>query len=204
MMTGTLRVQSFAARFSAPVPDVSVTITNADAVAPKPYAFSTDSDGIAGDVCLPTPDRELSLNEDNEQRPYSVWNLTAEKNGYQTVTLEGIQVFACEVALVELEMLPLQRLGAPSPLPETFDVPPHSLYRPEGPSSQAPVQRCTPRILEAPIIPENVTVHLGRPTSSAQNVTVSFRQYIANVASSEVYPTCDGSTIPAKRGRRRP
>lgn len=189
MMTGTLRVQSFAARFSAPVPDVSVTITNADAVAPKPYAFSTDSDGIAGDVCLPTPDRELSLNEDNEQRPYSVWNLTAEKNGYQTVTLEGIQVFACEVALVELEMLPLQRLGAPTPLPETFDVPPHSLYRPEGPSSQAPVQRCTPRILEAPIIPENVTVHLGRPTSSAQNVTVSFRQYIANVASSEVYPT---------------
>ncbi|WP_418667119.1 peptidoglycan-binding protein [Allofournierella sp.] len=189
MMTGTLRVQSFAARFSAPVPDVSVTITNADAVAPKPYAFSTDSDGIAGDVCLPTPDRELSLNEDNEQRPYSVWNLTAEKNGYQTVTLEGIQVFACEVALVELEMLPLQRLGAPIPLPETFDVPPHSLYRPEGPSSQAPVQRCTPRILEAPIIPENVTVHLGRPTSSAQNVTVSFRQYIANVASSEVYPT---------------
>ena len=58
-----------------------------------------------------------------------------------------------------------------------------------GPSRQAPVQRCTPRILEAPIIPENVTVHLGRPTSSAQNVTVSFRQYIANVASSEVYPT---------------
>ena len=87
-------------------------------------------------------------------------------------------------------MLPMQRLGAPNPLPETFDVPPHSLYRPEGPSSQAPVQRCpVPQVLEVPIIPTNVTVHLGRPTSSAQNVTVSFRHYIANVASSEVYPT---------------
>ena len=40
-----------------------------------------------------------------------------------------------------------------------------------------------------PVIPETITVHLGRPNESAQNVTVSFRDYIANVASSEVYPT---------------
>lgn len=190
MMTGTLRVQSFGARQSVPVPNVFVTLTNADAAAPKPYTFYTDDEGLAADVCLPTPDRDLSLDEDNTQRPYSVWDLTAEKEGYQTVTLKGIQAFACEVALVELEMLPLQRLGAPQPLPESFDVPPHSLYQPGGPASRAPVQQCpSPRILEAPIIPTNVTVHLGRPTASAQNVTVSFRKYIANVASSEVYPT---------------
>ena len=190
MMTGTLRVQSFGARQSAVVPNVFLTLTNADAAAPKPYTFYTDEEGMAEDVCLPTPDKELSLDEGTTQRPYSVWNLTAEKEGYQAVTLEGIQVFPCEVALVELEMLPRQRLGAPTPLPETFDVPPHSLYRPEGPASRAPVQRCpAPRVLEVPIIPTNVTVHLGRPAASAQNVTVSFRHYIANVASSEVYPT---------------
>ena len=41
-----------------------------------------------------------------------------------------------------------------------------------------------------PFIPENVTVHLGRPSdSSAENVTVSFPDYIKNVASSELYPT---------------
>ena len=201
MMTGTLRVQSFSARQSAPVPGVFVTLTNADAVAPRPYTFYTDDEGMAEDVCLPTPDEDLSLDENNTQRPYSVWNLTAEKEGYQTVNLEGIQAFACEVALVELEMLPMQRRGAPNPLPETFDVPPHSLYRPEGPSSQAPVQRCpVPQVLEVPIIPTNVTVHLGRPTSSAQNVTVSFRHYIANVASSEVYPTWVGSTTPTIPG----
>ncbi len=40
-----------------------------------------------------------------------------------------------------------------------------------------------------PVIPEKVTVHLGPPNSAAQNVTVSFPDYIKNVASSEIYPT---------------
>lgn len=40
-----------------------------------------------------------------------------------------------------------------------------------------------------PRIPENIVVHLGAPDSNAQNVTVSFRDYIKNVASSEIYPT---------------
>ena len=40
-----------------------------------------------------------------------------------------------------------------------------------------------------PVIPENVTVHLGPPDSSAGNVTLSFPDYIKNVASSEIYPT---------------
>ncbi|MBQ8403359.1 MAG: peptidoglycan-binding protein [Clostridia bacterium] len=42
---------------------------------------------------------------------------------------------------------------------------------------------------ELPVIPENVTVHLGPPDSAAQNVTLSFADYIKNVASSEIYPT---------------
>ena len=40
-----------------------------------------------------------------------------------------------------------------------------------------------------PVIPENITVHLGAPSSDAPNVTVSFPDYIKNVASSEIYPT---------------
>lgn len=38
-------------------------------------------------------------------------------------------------------------------------------------------------------VPENITVHLGRPNENAQNVTVPFVDYIKNVASSEIYPT---------------
>ncbi|MBR5473355.1 MAG: peptidoglycan-binding protein, partial [Clostridia bacterium] len=45
-----------------------------------------------------------------------------------------------------------------------------------------------PEIL-TPVIPQDITVHLGAPNSNAQNVTVNFIDYIKNVASSEIYPT---------------
>lgn len=48
-----------------------------------------------------------------------------------------------------------------------------------------------------PFIPEQITVHLGSPSSSAPNVTVSFSDYIKNVASSEIYPTWDESALRA-------
>lgn len=44
-------------------------------------------------------------------------------------------------------------------------------------------------MLEKIIIPKTITVHLGRPTVAAENVTVSFSDYLKNVASSEIYPT---------------
>jgi peptidoglycan hydrolase-like protein with peptidoglycan-binding domain len=44
-------------------------------------------------------------------------------------------------------------------------------------------------VLSAPYIPETIVVHLGYPDAQAENVTVSFLDYIKNVASSEIYPT---------------
>ena len=46
-------------------------------------------------------------------------------------------------------------------------------------------------------IPEYITVHLGPPNSNAQNITVPFRDYIKNVASSEIYPTWPESALRA-------
>ena len=37
-----------------------------------------------------------------------------------------------------------------------------------------------------PVIPENIRVHLGPPSSNAETVTVPFVDYIKNVASSEI------------------
>ena len=187
MMNGCLLVQSYAARQSAPVPGVTVTIRGEGHA---PVTLTTDETGTAPVIQLPAPDKALSLDEANTQQPYSLWDVTAEKEGYQTVIMQGVQVFACQTALILLEMLPAQRLGAPQPKPESFDIPPHSLYRPQGPSSVAPAQNCpAPLVLPTPIVPTTITVHLGKPKESARNVTVSFRHYIANVASSEVYPT---------------
>ena len=48
-----------------------------------------------------------------------------------------------------------------------------------------------------PYIPQRITVHLGTPTSDAENVTVSFPDYVKNVASSEIYPTWDEDALRA-------
>ena len=48
-----------------------------------------------------------------------------------------------------------------------------------------------------PFIPETVTVHLGRPEQNARNVTLPFLDYVANVASSEIYPTWPENAIRA-------
>jgi len=50
---------------------------------------------------------------------------------------------------------------------------------------------------DVPFIPETITVHLGAPDEPAENVTVSFPNYIKNVASSELYPTWPESALRA-------
>lgn len=47
------------------------------------------------------------------------------------------------------------------------------------------------------VIPAAITVHLGAPDEPAENVTVSFLDYIKNVASSELYPTWPESALRA-------
>lgn len=48
-----------------------------------------------------------------------------------------------------------------------------------------------------PYVPQRITVHLGAPSASAANVTVSFPDYVKNVASSEIYPTWEESALRA-------
>lgn len=48
-----------------------------------------------------------------------------------------------------------------------------------------------------PYVPQSITVHLGPPGADAENVTVSFPDYVKNVASSEIYPTWEAAAIRA-------
>ena len=48
-----------------------------------------------------------------------------------------------------------------------------------------------------PYVPRTITVHLGLPDQWAENVTVSFPDYVKNVASSEIYPTWEPAAIRA-------
>lgn len=186
MATGILRIQSFAARQSAPIPGVTVTVTGLG----QGWSVVTDETGTAPDITIPAPNVSYSLDENNTTvPPYSTVSLTAAREGYRPVTIEGVQIFAGQVTLAPLEMLTIA--GEIAPIEDDpIIVPAHSLFAGTGGSGPAPVQDCVaPQVLDEVIVPNKITVHLGRPAASAQNVTVDFQDYIANVASSEVYPT---------------
>ena len=182
--TGILRIQAFGARQSSPIEGVLVTVSGNGFTAQR----ITDETGTAADLSIEAPSCALSLQEDNTIRPYAVVDLTAAKAGYRTVRIQGVQIFAGQVTLAQPEMIPDTEEGRDIPNVPVV-IPEHSLFTGDGGSGPEPVQNCVPRVLDRVIIPKNITVHLGRPAASARNVTVSFRDYIANVASSEVYPT---------------
>ena len=182
--TGTLRIQTFAARQSAPMEGVTVTVQGDGFTLHR----ITDVTGSAADIPVEAPACTLSLDEDNTIRPYAVVSLTAAKSGYRTVRIEGIQIFAGQITLAQPAMIPVTEEGKDIP-DAPIVIPPHALFAGSGGSGPQPRENCTPRVLDKVIIPKNITVHLGKPAASARNVTVSFRDYIANVASSEVYPT---------------
>ena len=182
--TGTLRIQTFAARQSAPMEGVTVAVQGDGFT----LHCITDATGSAADIPIEAPACTLSLDEDNTIRPYAVVSLTAAKSGYRTVRIEGIQIFAGQITLAQPAMIPVTEEGKDIPNAPIV-IPPHPLFAGSDGSGAQPVENCTPRVLDKVIIPKNITVHLGKPAASARNVTVSFRDYIANVASSEVYPT---------------
>ena len=182
--TGTLRIQTFAARQSAPMEGVTVAVQGDGFTLHR----ITDVTGSAADIPIEAPACALSLDESNTTRPYAVVSLTAAKSGYRTVRIEGIQIFAGQITLAQPAMIPVTEEGKDIP-DAPIVIPPHPLFAGSGGSGAQPVENCVPRVLDKVIIPKNITVHLGKPAASARNVTVSFRDYIANVASSEVYPT---------------
>ena len=188
--TGILRIQAFGARQSSPIEGVLVTVSGNGFTAQR----ITDETGTAADLSIEAPSCALSLQEDNTIRPYAVVDLTAAKAGFRTVRIQGVQIFAGQVTLAQPEMIPETEEDRDVVNPPIV-IPEHSLFTGDGGSGPAPEERLPGDVLSEVVVPRKITVHLGRPATSARNVTVSFQSYIANVASSEVYPTWVGHAV---------
>lgn len=186
MPSGTLQVYTALAENAAPLPGVTVLVLNEAGT--QIARLTTNDVGSAPELVLTAPDEAYSLDEANTTvRPYAVYQLRAEMTGFQTIELEGVQVFAGHQTVARLQFLPAART-LPEVEPET--IPEHPLFAGDGGSGPAPIGQCADvRVLSEVVVPKKITVHLARPAVSAANVTVSFQDYIANVASSEVYPT---------------
>lgn len=186
MAEGTLRIQTYAMRMSAPVPDVHITVRTQN----QSWHVTTGPEGTAEDICIHTPDLCWSLDPKNTTVcPYTTVTIIAEKPTWRTVVIEGAQIFPGQRTVAPIEMVTSEgereRIADPPVI-----IPPHVLFLGQGGSGPAPITPCIePYVLDEVVVPSKITVHLGKPAVSAKNVTVSFQQYIANVASSEVYPT---------------
>ncbi|MFQ7159606.1 MAG: carboxypeptidase-like regulatory domain-containing protein, partial [Ruthenibacterium sp.] len=102
--TGLFTARSYSARNALPVAGVRLTLTGEDGTK---WTAETGEDGLFSALPLACPPRSLSLDEANTQRPYGVYDLVAEHEGYETVRIAGVQIFDGETAVAELAMIPL-------------------------------------------------------------------------------------------------
>lgn len=191
MGRGFIKVELFTAREVVPVSGGNIFILKSTSVDfDKGHILTTDSSGITKILEVDTPDIELSKNKDSDQIPYSVYDLYIRAPGYKDAVVEGVQVFSNEVSIQQIEMIPTTKEREFLEELEHNYIPPHQLIE-EMPRVQVDEKEpiFQSKVLIRPYIPEFITVHLGAPSSYAENVTVRFPEYIKNVASSEIYPT---------------
>lgn len=187
MAIGYLTIQARTAHDALPLSGVRVSVF--DDEQNRIYELTTDENGETRRVALETMDKSYSQNENFTGTPYITYNVFAQAEGFEPVSVVDIPIFDGESAHLPLVLVPMQgrergqtqtqvTVGAPAVTMEGEREPEGFLQ--SGESSQ---------VLRQVAIPNPITVHLGAPDSYASNVQVSFPDYVKNVASSEIYPT---------------
>lgn len=158
--------------------------------------LQTDNSGQAEEVQLMAPPLSYSLTPDSPM-PYSEYNLTVEAPGYEPVQISGVEVLPDVTAVQNIRMTPTETSDTEE---EVIIIPDHTLYGvypPKIPEDEIkPMDETGEIVLSRVVVPEYVVVHDGVPSdSSAPNYYVNYKEYIKNVASSEIYATWPESSI---------
>jgi len=208
-MKGYLIVNTQTAGSSLPVANAKVEIK--DDSGKVLHRLISDENGVSEKVELDAPNPAISLDSvrqmptlDNPHPAYSVYNVTATAEGMAAVIVNNVTVMAGETSILTLMMHPEDAEV------EIIDIPPNGLLLPAGYFTNPGVgeDETIAVVVSGPVlpavqndppifptvrpvyIPDYITVHLGTPQdTSARNVRVPFIEYVANVASSEIYPT---------------
>lgn len=183
---------------NAPIRDARVTISEPETAITQQSIerLETDVSGQTQIVDLNTPPLEYSLNENNENMPYANYNIQIEVPGYETENIRNVEILPDSLSLQNVRMR--RREGEQV---ENIDIDPHTLYAeyPEKiPEDEIKdVNEPGEIVLSRVVIPEYVVVHNGTPSSNARDYYVTYKDYIKNVASSEIYATWPRATIAA-------
>lgn len=160
--------------------------------------LTTNSSGQSEDIELAAPPLEYSL-EPGSGQPYSNYSLRVTAPGFKPTVIEGTEVLPDVTAIQPVRLEPEDD---PEAVENPILIPVHTLYGdypPKMPEPEIqPVGESGEIVLSRVVVPQTVIVHDGVPTdASAPNYYVPYRDYIKNVASSEIYATWPQSTITA-------
>lgn len=181
-----------------PIENVNISLYFASEPTEKIEELKTNKIGRTDEVNLAAPPVELSLDENNLIQPYSNYSILAQAEGFEPIDISGIEILSGQSAIQEIKMKPTKENAAGN----EYVIPAHTLYGDYPPkiaeAEVKPVNLPGEIVLSRVVIPEYVVVHDGAPTdSTAKNHYVLYKDYIKNVASSEIYATWPRETIEA-------
>ena len=193
---GRLQIQVRTEVQNRPIAGARVSISYTGAPGEPLEEVQTDANGKTEILDLPTPPLEYSR-EPSEYQPYSEFNLNIEAPGYEPVEISGSELLSGETSVQDVMMKPASEGEF-----EDVVIPAHTLfgdYPEKIPEDEIkPVDQSGEIVLSRVVIPEYVVVHDGAPSdSTARNYYVRYRDYIKNVACSEIYATWPIESIKA-------
>ncbi|MDD4377116.1 MAG: peptidoglycan-binding protein [Eubacteriales bacterium] len=155
--------------------------------------LKTDEEGNIPPIPLATPPIEYSL-QDDLPRPFNQYNVLVTYPNYQEARIQNVQLYPDCTAVQNVVMRPsFNEIVIPYPV-LWGDYPPKI---PEMEIKPVPIPS-NQVVLPQPVVPSIIVVHGGRPEdNTAPNYQVAFKDYIKNVASSEIYATWPRETLKA-------
>ena len=193
---GELRFSVTDAVNNRPIDGAIIRISSIDTPEISLYTLTTNPEGLSDTIPLEAPPLAYSLTPGSMQ-PYSEYIFTIRADSYEPIVINGAEILPTVTALQSVQMIPVV-----SELPdssELFVIPPHTLYGDYPPpileSETKPIDESGEIVLDSVVIPEYIVVHDGPPNSDAENYYVPYRDYIKNVASSEIYATWPEAAI---------
>ena len=198
MQDGYLRIDVVNSENNFPIEGAEVSVSYGDSGQTQ-EVLRTNLSGQTEEIAVAAPPASLSLEEQNREKPYADYTVEVRAEGYEPVKVKGTEVLAGVTAVQPIRMIPLpDQTGAE----ENIQIPDHTLYGSYPPKiaedEVKPVQESGEIVLSRVVVPQTIVVHDGTPTNaSAKDYYVAYRDYIKNVASSEIYATWPRSTIVA-------
>ncbi len=178
-----------------PVGDAFVSIFFTGDPDAKGMELMTDESGITPTVRLETPPFSYSQQPDS-MMPYSLYTVIVRAQGYEECVVSGNEIFADTPGFLNVRLLPAAASGSA----ESIDIAPHTLYGDYPPKIKEeeikPETGSGEIVLSKVVIPQYIIVHDGPPDDrSARDYYVTYKDYIKNVACSEIYPTWPQAAI---------